>query len=99
MKDIYIVQLIGVLLTAAGAIALMASAVLYGTPLTPQEKQREGYRRGNVYRMPFNLETIASTTLLLAGIGILIWAKFDACAFLAHWLPDLPEARIFLSCR
>jgi len=100
MKDVYIVQLIGILLTAAGAIALAASAVLFGTSLTRQERRREGYRAGNVYRMPFNLETIASTLFLLTGIAILSWTKFDACAFLDRWLPDLPEAaRIFLSCR
>jgi hypothetical protein len=100
MKDIYILQLIGVFLTATGAIALMASAVLYGTPLTRHEKQRDGYRGGNVYRMPFNLETLASTLFLLTGMGILGWTKFEACAFLTRWLPGLPEAaRIFLSCR
>ena len=100
MKDIYLIQLIGVLLTAVGAIALLATAILYGTPLSREEKRREGYRSGNVYRMSFNFETIAATLVLLAGVGILIWTKFDLCSFLQRWLPDLQQAmRLFLSCR
>ena len=98
MANIYVLQLVGLLLAAAGAIALMASALLYGTPLTSKEKIRNN-QRGNVYRLPFNLETVASTLFLLAGIGILLWAKFDVCSFLTHWLLDLPEAlQIYLSC-
>ena len=102
MANIYFIQLIGVLLAVAGIIALTASAYLYGAPLTQSEKRRTGNldRRGNVYRLPFNLEIVASTVFLLAGAGILTWAKFDHCTFLAHWLPDLPEAiRLLLSCR
>jgi hypothetical protein len=102
MSNIYFIQLIGVLLTAAGMIALMGSAYLYGTPLTRAEKRERGDDRGRggyVYRLPFNLETLISTAFLLGGVGILTWAKFNLCAFLAHWLPDLPEAlRIFMSC-
>jgi len=81
----------------------MASAYLYGTPLTGTEKRRmddDRGRGGHVYRLPFNLETLISTVFLLGGVGILTWAKFNLCAFLAHWLPDFPEAlRFFMSCR
>ena len=94
------IQMIGLLIAGTGAVALTACAYLYGTPLTREEKRRHGDPRGNVYSLPFNLETIASGLVLLGGIGILLWAKFDLCLFLAHWLPELPEAvRLFLSCR
>lgn len=99
MQDKFLIQLIGVLIAAAGAVALMATAYLYGMPLTREEKRRRG-EHGNVYNLPFNLETLASTLFLLAGVGILAWSKFDLCEFLSHWLPDLPGSiRIFLSCR
>jgi hypothetical protein len=71
--------------------------------LNPRKKREKGGkwdRPGDVYRLPILLETLASTVFLLGGVGILAWAKFDHCAFLTHWLPDLPEAlRLFLSCK
>jgi hypothetical protein len=99
VKDIYLVQLIGVLIAAADTLALTASAVVYVTPWIREEKRRQESRTGNRYHLPFNLETVISTLFLLAGMAFLIWAKFDMCMFLAHWLPSLPEAfPIFLSC-
>jgi len=103
MTNVYLIQLIGVLLTAAGMIALAVSAYLFGTPLSREEKRRAGgdwERKGDVYRMPINLETLASAAFLLGGLAILTWTKFNLCAFLAYWLPSLPEAiRLLLSCR
>jgi len=101
MTNPYFVQLIGILLTGAGAVALTAAAHIFGTPLTTEEEERYKVSKGgNWYRLPINLETIASGALFLAGIGILKWSNFSLCAFLACWLPDLPEAiRLLLSCR
>jgi hypothetical protein len=103
MPNPYLIKLVGVLLTGAGVIALTTSAYLYGTPLTREEKQkakRDGHPSGTLYRLPFNLETIASALFFIGGIGILTWSKFELCPFLAHWLPDLPEALLFLlTCR
>jgi hypothetical protein len=103
VENIYLIQLVGVLLAAAGIIAMMASAHLFGTPLSPAEKRRasdEWNRRRDVYRLPINHETIASAIFFLGGIGILAWSKFELCAFLAYWLLPLPDAaRLLLSCR
>jgi hypothetical protein len=95
--------MIGVILAVAGVIAMTASAHLFGTPMSPAERRRasdEWNRRKNAYRLPLNLETILSTIFFLGGIGILVWSKFELCAFLAYWLPSLPAvARLVLSCR
>ncbi|HJR78968.1 MAG TPA: hypothetical protein VJ821_02775 [Anaerolineales bacterium] len=103
MANIFLIQMVGVILTLAGIIALTASTHLFGTPMSPVERQRasdEWNRRKNVYRLPLNLETIVSTIFFLGGIGILVWSKFELCAFLAFWLPSLPDAaRLVLSCR
>jgi hypothetical protein len=103
VENIYLIQLVGVMLAAAGIIALMASVHLFGTPLSPAEKRRasdEWNRRRDAYRLPINLETVASAIFFLGGIGILTWSKFELCAFLAYWLPPLPDAlRLLLSCR
>ena len=99
MTNPYFIQLIGILLTAAGVVALTAASRIFGRPLKYEEKRETG-KEGNWYRLPFNLETIASGALFLAGIGILKWSNFSLCAFLAYWLPDLPEAiRLLFSCR
>ena len=82
MTNPYFVQLIGILLTGAGVVALTAASRIFGRPLTHEEKRETG-KEGNWYRLPFNLETIASGALFLAGIGILTWSKFNLCAFLA----------------
>jgi len=88
------------LLTAAGALALTAVTTIFGRPLTRDEKLRTGEKQRGMYRLPINLETVASAALLLAGIGILTWSNFNLCTFLTYWLPDLPEAmRLLLSCR
>jgi hypothetical protein len=53
----YFIQLVGVLFTVAGMIALTASAHLFGTPLSPEEKRRasdEWNHRRDVYRLPIN---------------------------------------------
>ena len=99
MTNIYFIQLVGVILVAAGVLALTAVAHVFGTPLTYEERRERG-KEGNWYRLPINLETIASSAVFLAGMGILWWSKFNFCAFLAYWLPDLPEAiKFWLSCR
>ena len=95
--------MVGVILTVAGIIALTASTHIFGTPMSPAERRRasdEWNRRRNVYRLPLNLETITSGIFFLGGIGILVWSKFELCAFLAYWVPSLPDvARLLLSCR
>ena len=100
MANPYLIQLIGVLLVGAGMVALTAATHVFGTPLTYEERRRVGKEGKNLYRLPINLETIASAAIFLGGMGILAWSKFNFCAFLAYWLPDLPEAiRLLLSCR
>lgn len=105
MPNTFLIQLIGVVLAVAGMIALIASAHLFGTPMSPAERRRasdEWNRRRDAftYRLPINLETILSAIFLFGGIGILVWSKFELCAFLAFWLPSLPEvARVLLSCK
>jgi hypothetical protein len=99
MTNLYFIQLIGVLLTAAGIVALTAASRVFGTRLTREEKRERG-KDGDLYRLPINLETIASAVVFLGGVGILKWSNFNLCAFLAYWQPDLPEAiRLLLSCR
>ena len=100
MVNIYFIQLIGVLVTGLGMIALTVSYYLYGTPLSRDDEIRlkkvgKGFRR-----MPFNLETILSAVFFLGGMWILSWSKFNLCAFLNYWLPTMPDAIMFLlSCR
>jgi hypothetical protein len=98
-----LIQLVGVVLTVAGLIALTASAHVFGTPLSADEKQRasdEWNRRRDAYRLPVNLETVVSAIFFLGGISILVWSKFEFCAFLAYWFPPMPGAlRLLLSCR
>ena len=100
MNNPYFIQLVGIILTVAGMVALTAAAHIFGKPLSRDERLRTGDRRSNVSRLPINLETIASAVVFLAGIGILTWSKFNLCAFLAYWLPDVPLAiKLFLACR
>jgi hypothetical protein len=99
MTTIYVIQLVGLLLTVAGMIALAASSKLFGTRLDRSDRRRSE-RGGDTYQLPINWTTLASTTFFLGGIGILAWSKFNMCSFLNYWLPDLPDAvRIFLACR
>lgn len=98
MTNIYFIQLVGLVLLAAGILALTAAAHVFGTPLT-REESREIGKEGNWYRLPINLETIASSLVFLAGMGILSSSKFSLCAFLAYWLPEFPVAiKFWLSC-
>jgi hypothetical protein len=103
MVDLFLIQLLGVILAAAGLIALAVSAHLFGTPASPAEKRRasdEWNRRKDLYRLPITPEVILSTIFFLGGIGILIWSRFNLCAFLAYWFPPLPEqVKLILSCR
>jgi hypothetical protein len=102
MVNSQLIQLIGVVLTIAGLIALTASTRVFGTPLSPAEKRRasdEWNRRRDTYRLPINLETVVSATFFLGGIIILVWSKFELCAFLAYWFPPMPEAvKLLLAC-
>jgi len=100
MSNIYFIQLIGVLLTGLGMVALTVSSYLYGMPLSQEEKRRTGEKRSNVSHLPINLETIVSSVFFLGGMGILAWSKFNLCGFLGYWLPNIPDAILFwLSCR
>jgi hypothetical protein len=103
VASLFLIQMVGVILTVAGIIALTASTHIFGTPMSPAERRRasdEWNRRKNAYRLPLNLETITSGIVFLGGIGILVWSKFELCAFLTYWLPSLPDvARLLLSCR
>ena len=100
MTNSYLVQLVGILLTGAGIGALTGASRLFGRPLTREERVRLGDKPSGTYRLPINLETITSAALFLAGVGVLKWSNFSFCAFLAYWLPNLPEAlRLLLSCR
>ncbi len=102
MANIYLTQLIGVILVIAGAIALMASTHLFGPRLSPAEKRMssdEWNRRKDRRRLPVNFEAVLSFLLLAGGIAILIRSEFSPCTFLAYWLPSLPETvKLFLSC-
>jgi hypothetical protein len=99
----YLIQLVGVVLTVAGLIALTASAHVFGTPISPAEKRRasdEWNRRRDAYRLPVNLDTVVSAIFFLGGIGILVWSKFEFCGFLVYWFPSMPDAiKLLLSCR
>jgi hypothetical protein len=103
MPNVLLIHLIGVVLTLAGLIALMASAHVFGIPLSPAEKRRasdEWNRKRDAYRLPINLETVVSAIFFLSGIGILVWSKFELCVFLAYWFPPLPDAvKLLLACR
>jgi hypothetical protein len=103
MPNERLIQLVGVVLTLAGLIALTASAHVFGTPMSPAEKRRasdEWNRRRDAYRLPVNLDAVISAIFLLGGISILAWSNFEPCAFLSYWLPPLPDAiKLLLSCR
>jgi len=103
MPNDRLIQLVGVVLTVAGLIALTASAHVFGTPISPAEKRRgsdEWNRRRDAYRLPVNLDTILSGIFLLGGISILAWSKFELCTFLVYWFPPMPDAiKLLLSCR
>lgn len=103
MANLFLIQLVGVVLVLTGFIALTASAGLFGSPLSPADKRRasdEWNRKRNTYRLPIGLESVVSTIFLVGGIGILVWSKFELCGFLAYWFPPLPGlAKLILSCR
>ena len=103
MASIFLIQMVGLVLAVAGFVALTASAHLFGTPASPAERRRasdEWNRKRNAYRLPINLESIVSAIFFLGGISILVWSKFNLCAFLAYWFPPLPDmAKVLLSCR
>jgi hypothetical protein len=99
MGNPYIIQLVGVLITAAGLAALIASAYVYGKPLTRDEKLRLGKQGKNTRHRPLRRETIASSAFVLLGLGILNWSNFNVCAYLAYWLPGLSNSiQFWLSC-
>jgi len=100
MTNPYFIQLIGIIMAGAGAVALTAAAHIFGRPLTRDERERLGEKRSDFYKLSINLETLASAVVFLAGIGILTWSKFKLCSFLLYWIPDLPYGiRFWLSCR
>lgn len=103
MANLYLIQLVGVILVIAGMLALTAAAHVFGAPFSPAEKRRasdEWNQRRDKHRLPINFETIVSTLIFVGGLVILTWSKFSLCTFLTYWLPSLPEAvKLFLSCR
>jgi hypothetical protein len=103
MANAQLIHLVGIVLTVAGLISLTASAHVFGTPISPAEKRRgsdEWNHRRDAYRLPVNLDSIVSAIFFLGGISILVWSKFEFCAFLAYWLPSMPDAiMLLLSCR
>jgi hypothetical protein len=102
MANAQLIHLVGIVLTVAGLISLTASAHVFGTPISPAEKRRgsdEWNHRRDAYRLPVNLDSIVSAIFFLGGISILVWSKFEFCAFLAYWLPSMPDAiMLLLSC-
>ena len=99
MGNLYVIQLVGVLITAAGLAASIASAYVYGRSLRRDEKFRMGKQRPNPRRLPINFETVASMAFVLLGLGVLNWSNFNICAYLAYWLPGLSTSiRFLLSC-
>jgi hypothetical protein len=100
MGNPYVIQLVGVLITAAGIAALTASAYVYGRSLRRDERSRMGKQRQPARRLPMNPETVASMAFVLLGLGILNWSNFNLCAYLAYWLPGLSTSlKFWLSCR
>jgi len=91
MSNPYVVQSIGLIIIAIGALALIALMTIYGRPLSDKEVTRLGEKYRGAFRMPFNAETIVAAIILLGGIGILTWSHFDPCAFTAYWFPNLPR--------
>ena len=87
----YTIQFIGLAMTAIGVIALVAVRTVYGRPLTNEERLRMGEKSRSLYRLPINIETMIAALILLAGIGILGWSKFDLCTFVSYWIPNLPN--------
>lgn len=82
-----------------GLAALTVVAQVFGSPLNQDEKRRRGMH-GNVHRLPVSLEAIAAVVILLGGVGILYWAKFEPCAFLNYWVSSLSSVyRVLLACR
>ena len=95
MQNIYVIQLIGVLAAATGMVALTAVSYVYGSPLSRDERHRLG-RDSNTRRLPINLETILAGAIFVGGMGILTWSKFNLCGFLSYWIPNIPDAIMFL---
>jgi len=90
MRDPFIIQAIGLAIASIGVLALIAVTTLYGRPLSDEERLKLGREDRGTFKLPINIETIIATLILLCGIGILAWSKFDICTFTAHWLPNLP---------
>ena len=103
MQNVYLVQLFALLLAGCGLLGLALTSQLFGTPLTRAEKHRLGddwEDKGTVYRLPINLETIVCALLLIGGLGLLAWSKFEFCGFVTYWIPNVPQAfHTMLNCR
>jgi len=100
MTNPFFLQLIGILLAAAGFAALTAAGYSYGKPLSRDERQRKGLSDSNWYSLPINLATIAAAAFVFVGLGILARTHFNLCSFINYWLPQIPYGiKFFLSCR
>ena len=99
MGNLYVIQLMGVLLTAAGWAALAASAYVYNSPLRRHEKLKMQNESRHMRPLPISPETVASTAFILIGVGILSWSRFELCAYLSYWLPGLFDSiKFWLAC-
>jgi len=100
MRNPYIIQSIGLAVTAIGVLALIAMMTLYGRPVSREDRHRPGEKNRVGFNLPINIETIISTIIMLCGLGILAWSNFDLCKFIVYWLPNLPKTlMITLQCR
>ena len=100
MKNNFTIQLVGLIISALGMLALIALTTIHGKPLSDDERRRLGKDNRSRFRLPINFETIIAALILLAGIGILTWSKFDLCVFITYWMPNLPDvAAVTLGCK
>ena len=90
MKNPYIIQAVGLAISAIGVLALIAVMTIYGRPLSDDERLRLGRENRGEFKLPINIETIFAAIIFLSGVGILYWSKFELCTFTAHWVPNLP---------
>lgn len=99
--NVFLIQLLGVILTGAGLLGWSIYAAVYGMPLTNSEQRRtHGHHSGSqVFSLPINMETLALGLLIAAGVGILTLTHFSACAFIGYWWADAPASILNFICR
>lgn len=97
MENKYIIQMIGVLLVFVPAFVLGIYAIFEGRL---GRRRFDGEMRQAMF-VPINLFTTVLVLLMALGIFVLIASGFNACEFLAHWMPAsvMKQLRPFTSCR